>query len=168
MPVDADVVLAKVAAIDRCLGRIADVTGGDPARLDELDVQDIVVLNLQRAAQASIDVAQHVVAEEALGLPSSMADTFAILRRHGRLDAELADQMRAMVGFRNVAVHAYEEIDADILRAIVDHHLLDLRGFAAWAAGLVALDGLANLSIDIGDVDELNAELDAGRYEDDA
>jgi hypothetical protein len=43
---DEDVVLAKVAAIQRCLRRIKDVTGLDPARLEELDAQDIFVLNL--------------------------------------------------------------------------------------------------------------------------
>ena len=52
-----DVALAKLAAIERCLERIRSVTGGDPASVDELDTEEIVVLNLQRAIQASIDLA---------------------------------------------------------------------------------------------------------------
>lgn len=44
---DRDIVLAKVAAIQRCLKRIKDVTGLKPDTLDELNVQDIFVLNLQ-------------------------------------------------------------------------------------------------------------------------
>jgi hypothetical protein len=49
---DCDIVLAKIAAIERCLKRIRETTGGDPARLEEIDRQDIFVLNLQRAIQA--------------------------------------------------------------------------------------------------------------------
>ena len=54
---DRDVVLAKVTAIQKCLRRINDVTGLDPDRLDDLDIQDIFVLNLQRAVQSAIDLA---------------------------------------------------------------------------------------------------------------
>jgi hypothetical protein len=40
-----DPVLAKLATVRRCLKRVRDVTRGDPARVRELDVQEIVVLN---------------------------------------------------------------------------------------------------------------------------
>lgn len=53
---DRDVVLAKVATIQRCLLRINQVTGLDPERLDNQDVEDIFVLNLQRAVQTAIDL----------------------------------------------------------------------------------------------------------------
>jgi hypothetical protein len=49
--VDKDVVLAKSAAIQKCLKRIIEVTGLDPGQLDDQDIQDIFVLNLQRAIQ---------------------------------------------------------------------------------------------------------------------
>lgn len=50
---DKDIVIAKVATIQKCLERIRDVTALDPASLDDIDKQDIYVLNLQRAIQAS-------------------------------------------------------------------------------------------------------------------
>jgi hypothetical protein len=59
---DKDVVLAKVATVQRCLKRIKETSGLDPISLDNLDKQDIFVLNLQRAVQASIDLATHIVA----------------------------------------------------------------------------------------------------------
>jgi len=46
---DPDVVLAKVAAVQRCLKRIQETTMLEPERLDDIDKQDIFVLNLQRA-----------------------------------------------------------------------------------------------------------------------
>lgn len=51
--VDRDVVLAKVASIDRCLSRIAEVR--QDRGLRPVDVDDLVALNLQRAVQAAID-----------------------------------------------------------------------------------------------------------------
>ena len=59
---DRDVVLAKAAAIQRCLRRIEEVTGLKPASLADQDTQDIFVLNLQRAIQSAIDLASHIIA----------------------------------------------------------------------------------------------------------
>lgn len=132
---DRDVVLAKVATVDRCLARIEAVTSLDPDRLDDVDVCDIVVLNLQRATQACIDLAHHLVTDEAVGLPSSLADAFRLLEAHAELPPELAERMRAMVGFRNIAVHDYEALDPNILKAILVNHLDDLRGFCRYSIG---------------------------------
>lgn len=125
-----DVLLAKLAVIDRCLGRIRETTGGDPSRVREIDVQDIVVLNLQRAIQAAIDLAGHTIADRGWGLPDTLKRHFTILEARGVLDAALTRKLEAMVGFRNVAVHDYEALDADILEAIVRDHLADLEQFA--------------------------------------
>ncbi|GEM_PF-6906009 len=61
---DRDIVLAKVATIQKCLDRILDVTRLDPECLEDIDKQDIFVLNLQRAIQACIDLAAHKDIEE--------------------------------------------------------------------------------------------------------
>ena len=74
--VDRDVVFAKINAIQRCLKRIKDVTNLDPETLENLDIQEIVILNLQRAIQSSIDLAAHIVADEGLGLPQELRENF--------------------------------------------------------------------------------------------
>jgi hypothetical protein len=56
---DRDVVLAKTAAIQRCLSRIRDVTGLVPDSIHDVNVQDVVVLNLQRAIQSAIDFPEY-------------------------------------------------------------------------------------------------------------
>lgn len=128
---DPDVVLAKAATIDRCLQRIGDARARYEAPLLPIDVDDIVVLNLQRAIQAAIDLATHVVASEGYGLPDSVADAFALLESHGLIQLELGGRLRRMVGFRNVAIHEYRRLDPAIVEAIVSRHLEDLRAFAA-------------------------------------
>ncbi len=80
---DRDVVLAKVAAIQRCLKRIKETTRLDPNSIDDIDKQDIFILNLQRAVQAAIDLATHIVASEGLGLSDTIKDNFKFLKNAG-------------------------------------------------------------------------------------
>lgn len=95
-----------------------------------VDVDDIVLINLQRAVQAAMDLATHVVASEGWGLPDSAGSTFALLEKNGVVDSELAAKLQRMVGFRNIAVHEYQAIDPAIIEAIVSQHLPELRQFA--------------------------------------
>jgi len=126
---DKDVVMAKVAIIQRCLKRIQETTHLDPKSLDNIDKQDIFVLNLQRAVQAVIDLATHIVASEGLGLPDTIKDNFNLLYEGQIIHRELAKRMEGMVGFRNIAVHNYESLNEGILKSILGEHLADLEEF---------------------------------------
>ena len=127
--VDRDVVFAKIGIIQRCLKRILQSTALDPAALDDFDKQDIFVLNLQRAVQATIDLAAHVTASEGLGLPQELKDNFRFLKEQGIISTELTVKMEKMIGFRNIAVHEYQEIDPDILKVILTKNLKDIEDF---------------------------------------
>lgn len=125
MTVD-DVVLNKVATIERCLARVREEHAGDDSRLlQDLTRQDSIVLNLQRACEAAIDLAIHLVRVRRLGIPQESRQAFDLLEQAGVLDADLAERMRRMVGFRNVAVHDYRKLDLAIVRAIVRERLVD-------------------------------------------
>ncbi|HOI82645.1 MAG TPA: DUF86 domain-containing protein [Synergistales bacterium] len=128
---DRDVVLAKVATIQKCLERTREVTSLDPASLDDINRQDIFVLNLQRAIQASIDLASHIVASEGLGLPETVRDNFVLLRDKNVIDPETALKMEKMTGFRNIAIHDYQALNLDILKSILTSNLKDLEDFYA-------------------------------------
>ena len=114
--VDHDILLAKTAAIRKHVGRIRTTTRNGPESLENLDVQDIFVLNLQRAVQASIDLAAHLVADEKLGLPNSLKENFLLLETAGIIEPPLSRSLQAMVGFRNIAVHDYEQLDLGVLK----------------------------------------------------
>ena len=126
---DKDVVLAKVASIQKCLVRIRDVTSLDPSNLDDMDKQDIFVLNLQRAVQACIDLAAHIVASEALGMPETVRDNFTLLKYRNIIDSSMATRMEKMTGFRNIAIHDYQALDLDILKSILTNNLKDMEEF---------------------------------------
>lgn len=128
--VHKDVIFEKVKNIQNSLRRIHEKTAsGGPHLLKDMDVQDVVVLNLQRAAQSAIDLAAHVVSDEGLGLPDEIRENFSILQKAGILSEEISAKMQNMVGFRNVAVHDYTAIDADVVQSILDSNLKDLEDF---------------------------------------
>lgn len=132
-------VTAKIAVIERCLARIEEVRGERRKDLSLVDVDDITALNLQRSVQAGIDLANHVVASEGYGVPDSTAGAFSLLAERGVIDRDLADRLRRMVGFRNIAIHDYKTIDPAIVEAIVRDHLGDLRSLGRAVIGTFGL-----------------------------
>ncbi|MFQ5454953.1 MAG: DUF86 domain-containing protein [Nitrospirota bacterium] len=126
---DKDVVLAKVAIIQRCMKRIKETTDLDPDSLDDIDKQDIFILNLQRAVQATIDLTLHIVASEGFGLSDTIKNNFKLLQNADIINDNLTHKMEAMVGFRNIAIHDYQAIDIGILKSILTKHLIDLEDF---------------------------------------
>lgn len=127
--VDKDIIVEKVAIIQRCLKRISEVTELDPEKIDDINIQDIFVLNLQRAVQATIDLAAHIIADEGFGLPGSLREHFKLLVENNIIPGNLGEKMISMVGFRNIAVHEYHTIDVDILKRILTHNLVDIESF---------------------------------------
>lgn len=121
----SDVILNKISIIERCIKRIHEEYDKNPKNLVNYTKQDSIILNLQRACEASIDLAMHIVAVKKLGLPQQSRDAFTLLEAEGILPSPLSDKMKAMVGFRNIAVHDYQEINLVILRKILDDHLVD-------------------------------------------
>jgi len=64
-----------------------------------------------------------------LGIPNESRDSFAILVREGIIAPDLGDRLKRMVGFRNLAVHQYRELDLDILDAVIRKNLDELLTF---------------------------------------
>ena len=129
-----DVLLNKCEIVERCLKRIQEDYEGHESELsDDFMRQDAILLNIQRMCQASIDLAMHVVRVRALGLPRESRGAFELLKSAQLMDAELADKMMKMVGFRNLAVHNYQAINLEIVHAIINQHLNDFRALTRWA-----------------------------------
>lgn len=132
-----DVVLNKTAIIERCLQRIDSEFGGHETELvTNLTRQDAIVLNLQCACEAAIDLAMHLVRVHRRGLPQESREAFRLLHENGLIDASISARMQAMVGFRNVAVPNDQPLNLDIVRAIIEKHLDDFRRFATAAVKL--------------------------------
>ncbi len=125
---DADLVAKKLALLETCLADLRRL--GRPDRIEsDLKERRFVEHSLQLAIQAMLDVASHIVSDERLGEPRSAAELFVLLAANGWLPAELASILRAAVGFRNVLVHGYTEVDPAIVRSTLENNLGDLEAF---------------------------------------
>lgn len=125
-----DVLINKASIIERCLQRIEEEYQNDPANLyEDVTRQDAIVLNLQRACQAAIDLGMHLVREHELGVPQESREAFAFLEEAEYLDSELSGRLQRMVGFRNVAIRDYQELNLDIVQSIIEKHLSDFTQF---------------------------------------
>ncbi len=125
-----DVILNKIAAIERCLMRIREEYRGHEVELaTNFTRQDSIILNLLRACEAAIDVAMHLVRVNALGVPQDSRDAFSLLDRVNLIPADLSRRLQAIVGFRNIAVHNYQKLNLDILRAVLTERLTDFESY---------------------------------------
>lgn len=124
-----DVILNKITTIERCINRIHEVYEGNPENLKDFTKQDSIILNIQRACEASIDLAMHIVSERKLGVPKASREGFKLLQEAHIIDSSLAKTLMNMVGFRNIAVHDYQALKIDILEAILDKHIDDFKKF---------------------------------------
>lgn len=119
-----DVLINKAASIERCVRRAREEYHREPATFAaDFTRQDAAILNIQRACEAALDMGQHLIRRERLGVPQSARDVFALLAQGGWIDASLAERLKHMVGFRNIAVHEYQNLQVPITVRIIENHL---------------------------------------------
>lgn len=134
----SEVLLQKKASLERCLKQARDYYAmpSDKPFAEDFYKQDAIVLNLQCACERCIDMANHVVRLKKLGLPSTSAESFTLLRKAGIINAVLEKKLVGMVGFRNVVVHQYRDLDYQRVEAAIKQGADELIEFAGLLAAL--------------------------------
>ena len=131
---DAELVAKKLAEIKTYLADLRRL--GRPDLLEtDLKEQRFLLMTLQLAIQAVLDVASHIVSDEELGEPQHNRDLFQLLHAAGWINEDLARRLQHMVGFRNILVHEYARTNLAIVRDVLENQLGDLREFCE-AVGL--------------------------------
>lgn len=126
-----NVLINKAATIERCVARAREEYGKDPANFAKDHTrQDAAILNIQRACEAALDMGQHLIFRERLGVPQGARDVFDLLARSGWIGVELADRLKPMVGFRTIAVHDDQTLHLQITVAIITKHLSGMLDYA--------------------------------------
>lgn len=127
-----DVLINKAASIERCIKRVREeYAKAGPNFANDYSRQDAAILNIQRACEAALDMGQHIIRQERLGIPQSARDVFTLLAQASWIDADLADVMKRMIGFRNIAVHDYQTLLLPIVEKIITIHLNDFLQFSS-------------------------------------
>ena len=129
----SDILLQKKANIERYIKQARDyyAVQSEKPLVKDFFKQDAIVINLQRACEQCIDMANHAIRVKKLGLPADSTDSFTLLKKADIIDAELEKKLTGMVGFRNVVTHQYREIDYKHVEAIIKKYADDLIKFAA-------------------------------------
>ncbi len=123
------VIINKYESIQKCIKRIEEEYEGNIENLYDYRRLDPIVLNLQRACEAAIDIAMYIVSNRKLGIPQTKKDAFMKLEENHLISKEVSSKMQKMIGFRNIAIHDYKQIDEEILADVIQNHLTDLIDF---------------------------------------
>ncbi|MBN4066806.1 DUF86 domain-containing protein [Simkania negevensis] len=119
-----DVILNKVAIVEKCLQRIHEEYDGHEDELEHnYTKQDAILLNLLRACEAVIDLGMRLVRLEKLGIPQSSRDVFVFLEQSKKISPEVSEELQKMVGFRNIAVHDYQKMNLTIVHGVIKNKL---------------------------------------------
>lgn len=124
------VILNKYESIEKCIHRIEEEYENNSESLQDYRKMDCIVLNLQRACELVTDIAMYIVSVRKLGIPQAKKEAFELLQKNDLISKETETKMKKMIGFRNIAIHAYKNIDESILKDVIENHLTDLLDFA--------------------------------------
>ncbi len=141
-PTDPAVLAERLAAVERHLLRVSDQL---PVLSQDLRpstaASDAVVLHLWQAVQITIDLAVSWSVRAGLGAPPTYGEAFRRLAQHGLLEDELTGRLVRAVGFRNLVVHGYADLDLRRVHEAARTGPADVRAFAAQ---LLRAEGLDN------------------------
>ncbi|MCK6528201.1 DUF86 domain-containing protein [Myxococcota bacterium] len=130
MYLDRAVLAEQVTAVERHLDRVAKRLPADPSDLAPwTDASDAVVLHLWQAIQIVIDLALNATVRMGLGTPETFADAFRTLHHAGVLPADLAGRLVKAAGFRDLIVHAFDDLDMGVVYRAARAGPEDLRAF---------------------------------------
>ncbi len=122
-----DIVINKIQSIQRCVTRARAEFNADPDGFaTNFTRQDAAVMNVLRACEQSIDLANHLIKTHKMGVPTSSSESFALLADLNVIDNDLRQKLTNMVHFRNMIVHQYQKMDIAIVAAVIENGLDDL------------------------------------------
>ena len=129
---DKHVIQNKLLSLKRCIERIeSKIPDNIEAFINNYDLQDIVMMNLQRSIQISVDIAAHISSELDVSVPSTMAESFQVLFDNSIVSKETSERMKKSVGLRNIAVHEYTSLNWDVVYSVAKTNLNDFRDYAS-------------------------------------
>jgi len=86
---------------------------------------------LQLSIESLCDMGSHLIVDGRLGTIETYADIPRILQQHQIIGAESAEKWIRMIGFRNILVHDYLEIDRRIVHDVIQNQLNDIEAIGS-------------------------------------
>ena len=124
--VDEALILRKLAELDQYNSQLKEYENTTANQYsDDWKIQRIIERTLQMMIETCVDIAGHLIADKRFRIPKSYADTFKVLLEEKILDSKLSAVMEKIAKFRNIVVHHYDKVDAEIVTAILKNDLVD-------------------------------------------
>lgn len=134
--VDAERLSRLLARVSADVADLRGTAAGTDLTDDQIGLR-AVKYSFVTAIEGCTRAAQHVISSQGLGMPQSNADAMRLLAKSGVLEPELAEALARAVGFRNILVHGYAEVDDSVV--VANLALLgDLEAFVIQLAGWAA------------------------------
>ena len=128
--VDRTLILRKLSAMEEYLGQITEYRSISTGQYEkDWRSQRIIERTLQMIVETCIDIAGHIIADMKFRVPISYADSFHVLAENEIVDDSLSGSLEKMAKFRNVVVHDYDRVDAEIVIGILRKNLDDFAKF---------------------------------------
>jgi uncharacterized protein YutE (UPF0331/DUF86 family) len=127
--VDEALILRKLAELDQYYSQLKEYQNTSAEQYSaDWKIQRIIERTLQMMIETCVDIAGHIISDKGFRIPKSYADTFKVLFEEKILDNKLSAVMEKIAKFRNIVVHHYDKVDAEIVAAILKN---DLKDFAS-------------------------------------
>jgi len=91
--------------------------------------QRIVERTLQMLIELCIDMANHLISDKEMRMPSNYADAFKVLMENRVIGKGLFSKMEKMAKFRNLIVHQYEKVDPALVVSVLKKDLKDFEKY---------------------------------------
>jgi uncharacterized protein YutE (UPF0331/DUF86 family) len=135
--VDKALILRKLAELEEYLGQVNEYASITVERYSkDWKAQRIVERTLQMMIEICVDVAGHIISDRGYRIPETYADTFKVLYENGTLNKGLFETMEKIAKFRNIIVHHYDKVDAEIVVRILKK---DLKDFSAYKDAIIKI-----------------------------
>lgn len=134
-----DAIENKVSFIERGIAEARKSYHG--RSLNDLRIDRILRGSLERdlyvIVQATIDLAEAIVAYKRLRKPTTMREAFDILAEDGVVPSEFIAGFHKIVGFRNILAHGYETVRVEILHDVLMNKIAEVEKFLGYAKRVI-------------------------------
>jgi uncharacterized protein YutE (UPF0331/DUF86 family) len=129
--VDREVFDRRIARLEELLRNLRGLAEAGRERfLKEVGLQAEAERWLHLAAECSLDLAHHLIADRGWKTPSTYREAFEVLEQQGVIPPELTRQMEGWAGLRNILVHMYLDVDHERLWEFLTEELDQLEDYA--------------------------------------
>lgn len=133
-----EVLRKRLNKLDEYLGILRQLRGyGRKEFLSNAERYGSAERFLHLSIEALLDMGNHVIADEGLGVVDWYSDIPKLFFEKGYISKALCEKWIRMIGFRNTLVHAYIDIDRTIVFETLQNGLRDIEQLKRVFAGFL-------------------------------